>query len=266
MQITLLGTGQPQPNPLRRGPSSVVRLGGDFVLIDCGSGVVVRLTEAGISPGDVHTLFLTHLHSDHFIDLGHFLVLRWITGDDRPLDLVGPRGTEALVSRVLAVLEDDIAMRMKIRAEPRQPLNVKVREIDAGPALSLDGMTATAFDVAHYPLEQPFGYRFETADRVIVHSGDTCPTENLIRHAKGTDLLVHECMDAAAWDNAQIDHGKTDRSHTTPARLAEIAAEAKPALLVTTHLNPGTRPDVMARSIAEGYSGPTVIGQDLITL
>jgi ribonuclease Z len=243
-----------------------VRLGKDFILIDCGSGVVHRLVEAGISPGDVHTLLLTHLHSDHFIDLGHFLVLRWISGDDRPLDMVGPRGTKALLDPTLALLEADIAMRMKIRGEPRQPLAVNLREIDAGPALTLDGLTATAFDVEHYPLDQPFGYRFETRERVIVHSGDTCPSENLVRHAKGADLLVHECMDDAAWDNPQIDHGKTDLSHTTPGNLSRIATEAEVKLLVATHLNPGTRPEAMAQTIGEGFSGPIVIGEDLMTL
>ncbi len=266
MRITLLGTGQPLPDPRRRGPSSVVRLGEEFILIDCGSGVVLRLVEAGISPGAVHTLLLTHLHSDHFIDLGHFLVQRWIKGDDRPLDLVGPRGTGALLGPTLELLQNDIAMRMKIRSEPREPLKVNLREIDAGPALHLDGMTATAFDVEHYPLEQPFGYRFETPERVIVHSGDTCPSENLIRHAAGADLLVHECMDDGAWNDGAIDHAKTDRSHTVPARLAEIATEAKVGLLVTTHLNPGTHPAAMAQAIAAGYAGPMVIGEDLMTL
>ncbi len=267
MRITLLGTGQPLPDPRRRGPSSVVRLGEDFILVDCGSGVVLRLHEAGVSPGDVHTLFLTHLHSDHFIDLGHFLVQRWIKGDDQPLDMVGPRGTAALLKPTLELLETDISMRMKIRSKPREPMMVNLREIDAGPALSLDGMEATAFDVAHYPLEQPFGYRFETKDRVIVHSGDTSPTENLIRHASGADLLVHECMDDAAWDDAKIDHAKTGRSHTTPGPFAQIALETKVGMVVATHLNPGTQPQAMAQAINEGgYAGPLAIGEDLMTL
>ena len=76
LEITLLGTGLPFPNPKRAGPGYMVQAGDTTILVECGSGVVRRLVEAGHSPGDIHHLFLSHLHSDHFIDLGHFLISR----------------------------------------------------------------------------------------------------------------------------------------------------------------------------------------------
>ena len=162
MQVTLLGTGLPIPNPHRRGPSSLVTAGDHRCLIDCGSGVVHQLVQARTSPGAVDHLFLTHLHSDHFIDLGHFVVLRWITGEDRPLYLYGPKGTKFLAEKTLEILEPDIRLRMKIRREPREMPMIEVTEIDQGKICELDGLGVSAFDVEHFPLEQPFGYRFDT--------------------------------------------------------------------------------------------------------
>ncbi len=266
MQLTLLGTGTPKPNPRRAGPSSLIRAGDDAILVDCGSGVVHRLVQSGVSPGEVHSLLLTHLHADHFIDLAHFLVIRWITGDDRELRVAGPAGTKRLVAGTLELLEPDIRMRMKIRRQPRELPRVTVSEIEAGPVPDQGGLAISAFDVEHYPLEQPLGYRLAGRDRVIVLSGDTCPSENLIRHARGADVLVHECMVDSEWHDPRIDHHLTERSHTSPELLGPLAREAGPGLLVTTHMNPGTRPAAVLETVGRHFPGPMVIGEDLMTL
>ena len=265
MQLTLLGTGLPIPNPHRRGPSSLIRANAHNLLVDCGSGVVHQMVQMNVSPGDVHHLFVTHLHSDHFIDLGHFIVMRWIMGRDVPLNVYGPKGTQFLVERTLEFLEADIRMRMKIRKEPREMPDVRVLEIDAGPAAEIDGLTVTAFDVEHFPLDQPFGYRVETKDRVAVLSGDTCPCENLIRHAHGADVLVHECVEDATWPDPRIDHSLTSRSHTDPTRLGTVAREAAVKLLVTTHMNPDSDPQKLREVIGRDFAGPMVVGEDLMT-
>lgn len=243
----------------------MVTAGDTHCLIDCGSGVVHQLVQAHTSPGSIDHLFLTHLHSDHFIDLGHFVVLRWITGEDRPLHLFGPKGTKFLAERTLDILEPDIRMRMKIRREPRELPMIEVHEIDQGLVCELDGLKVTAFDVEHFPLEQPFGYRFDTKDRRIAISGDTCPCDNLIRHAHGVDLLVHECTEDATWPDPRIDHSLTGKSHTGPDKLGLVAAEAAPKVLVTTHMNPDTVPQVLRERIAQDFDGPIVVGEDLMT-
>lgn len=84
MQVSLLGTGLPFPNPKRRGPGYAVRAGANNFVVDCGSGIVARMVEAGVRPDEVDHLFITHLHSDHYIDLGHFIICRWIYGGDAP--------------------------------------------------------------------------------------------------------------------------------------------------------------------------------------
>lgn len=264
MQLTLLGTGLPTPNPDRCGPAHLVRAGGHHFLLDCGSGVVHQLVRIGVSPAEIDHLLITHLHSDHFIDLGHFIVTRWIMGDDRPLHVYGPAGTRWHADRVAEWLEPDIRMRMKIRKRPRELPNLIVHELDEGPALDIDGVTATAFEVDHFPLDQPFGYRFDTKDRSIVFSGDTAPSENLIRHAHGADLLLHECVEEGHMDKGQA-YTSQKASHTPPDRLALVAKEAAVKTLVTTHMMPGSVPAELHEIIRRDFKGPTVIGEDLMT-
>ncbi len=265
MQLTLLGTGLPNPNPNRRGPAHLIRAGRHHFLLDCGSGVVHQLVRCGVSPLDIDHLLITHLHSDHFIDLGHFIVTRWIMGDDRPLHIHGPPGLKSNVKRVAEWLEPDIRLRMQIRAVPRELPNLVVHELDEGRVLEVDGVTATAFRVDHYPLDMPFGYRFDTRDRSILFSGDTSPSENLIRHATGVDLLLHECVEEGLMDTKSQNYISQKASHTSPHQLAVIAREAKPGMLVTTHMMPGSDPTRLREIIARDFRGATVIGEDLMT-
>ena len=99
MQVSLLGTGLPYPNPRRRGPGYAIRAGANNFAVDCGSGVVHRMIELGLMPNEIDHLFITHLHSDHYIDLGHFIVTRWIVGDDRPWHIYGPEGVRTMVGQ-----------------------------------------------------------------------------------------------------------------------------------------------------------------------
>ncbi len=266
MQVTLLGTGLPFPNPKRRGPGYVVRAGSKGFLVDCGSGVVVRLVEAGVPLDSIEHLFITHLHSDHYIDLGHFIICRWIYGDDSPWHIYGPAGIRRMVDRLLEMHRPDLEMRMKIRTAKRELPNIVVHEIDQGLAAEIDGVRVTAFDVEHYPLDQPFGYHFESKDRRIVLSGDTCPCENLIRHAHGADVLIHECMQYENWTAPEIDKGHTPHAHTSPERLSLVARDSSIGMLVTTHMLPNSEPRELSEIIRRDYAGPLVIGEDLMTL
>ena len=270
LDITLLGTGLPYPNPKRAGPSYLVRAGETKVMVECGSGAVRRLVEAGHSPAEIDHLFLSHLHSDHFIDLGHFIISRWILGDDRPLHVYGAEGLQRMIDLLIAFLEPDLRMRMKIRSVRREMPDITVHHLSEGPAFEENGFKVSAFDVEHFPLDQPFGYRFETKDRRIVFSGDTRPCENLIRHAHGVDVLVHECTETSTWKkegaSSQIDTSHIGRSHTQPDQLGLVARDAAAKRLVATHMNPKSVPDELKTTIARDFDGPIVIGEDLMTI
>ena len=113
MQITLLGTGNPIPDPNRAGPSTLVRAGSTNLLFDAGRGVLQRLLAAGVLPGFLHAVFLTHLHSDHLTDLNDVVTTRWAMSPV-PVEtlVIGPPRTQEVVDGMMAMLGPDIEYRL----------------------------------------------------------------------------------------------------------------------------------------------------------
>jgi ribonuclease Z len=219
MQLTLLGTGTPIPDPRRAGPSQLVRVGDDRVLIDCGTGAVRRLVEAGESPRDVHTVLITHMHSDHSIDLGHFLITRWILFNERPLTLVGPPGLREYVDNLLRLLDWDIKIRgfdTRLSDEARR---IEVREVGPGEGIERDHWRATPIQVDHYPVEHAYAWRLDADGAALVVSGDTAPYEPLAAAAAGVDVLVHE-----AWLKPKHEAA---RQHMSAAEAEAFIAKRK---------------------------------------
>src|SRR5262245_51268655 len=98
--VTLLGTGTPQPRIDRLGPAILLESGGHRLLFDAGRGVPIRLEQAGVRPGRVEAVFLTHLHSDHTTGLPDLWLTGWLPpagGRTTPLLVIGPKGTQGLV-------------------------------------------------------------------------------------------------------------------------------------------------------------------------
>lgn len=271
MRVILLGTGCPPPNPRRRGPATLLAGVGSPLLVDAGSGVAARLHEAGVRVADLHRVLLTHLHSDHVIDLGHLVLSRWILGQNAPLAVHGPPGTAAHVERLLALWEWDVAVR-RAHMHDREPPRVTVTEVAEGVALRDGGVTVTAFLVEHEPVRPALGFHVEGGGRRIVLSGDTRPCETLIRHARGADLLVHECTDAAhaawtpgcGWPSREAKIRDLAAYHTGPDQVGEVAARAGVGTLVLTHLMPGSDAADVAARAARGFAGRIVVGEDLL--
>jgi len=270
VKVTLLGTGCPPPNPRRRGPATLLAEGGARLLVDAGSGVAAQLHQAGVRVVDLHRVFLTHLHSDHVVDLGHLVLSRWILGQNAPFEVFGPAGTRAHVDRLLALWAWDIEVR-RSHMHDREPPRVTVHEIEEGVVYRGDGLTVTAFDVEHEPVKPAFGLRVDGPDRSVVISGDTRPSENLIRRARDVDLLIHECTDATktswtpgcGWPTREAKVQDLAGYHTGPDEVGEVAARAGARTLVLTHLMPASDPADLAARVARAYAGRIVVGEDL---
>ena len=96
MQVIILGSGSPLPDPLRAGPSTLVRTAAGDLLFDCGRGVLMRAAAVGSGAGAFRALFLTHMHSDHITDLNDIFTMRWVMSlAPNPLSVIGPIGTAA---------------------------------------------------------------------------------------------------------------------------------------------------------------------------
>jgi ribonuclease Z len=271
MRVVLLGTGAPPPNPARRGPSTLLALGGERFLVDAGSGAGVQLVQAGLRPHDWPRVLITHHHSDHTIDLGHLLISRWIAGQNAPLEVWGPAGTRRQMDRLLEYLQWDIDVRRR-HMHDRRPPEVRVTEIEQGRIMEAGGVTVSAFLVDHDPVKPAFGFRFVGGGRSVVVSGDTRPSDNLVRWARGADCLIHECCEmvhtswypGCGWATREDKVRDLASYHTQPDQIGEVAAAAAPRKLVLNHLMPGSVPAALEAAARAKFAGPVTIGEDLL--
>ena len=269
-RVTLLGTGAPPPVLGRFGPSTLVEAGDQKFIFDAGRGAMQRLHQLGIPFADITGLLLTHHHSDHvvgFVDL-------WLTGwigrpwgnRQIPLRVWGPRGTNQMMEHLPLAFAVDL--RVRSRSYPITGAKLDSEEITEGVVYSHNGMTITAFEVDHGGEELPaFGYRIDYQGRSAVLSGDTTFNENLIAHAQGADLIVHEVTAAsgtAAESPEQLK--RIGSNHTTAAQAGEVFARVAPKLAVYNHLLlfGGATADDLIPPTRKQYSGALVVGEDLM--
>jgi ribonuclease Z len=271
MRAKLLGTGSPPPNPHRRGPATLVWLGDERFLVDAGSGVGVQLIQAGVRAYHWPRVLITHHHSDHTIDLGHLLITRWIVGQNAPLEVWGPAGTQRQIEKLLDYLHWDIEVR-RAHMHDRTPPEVRVTEIEEGKVLEAGGLTVSAFLVDHDPVKPAFGFRFDGGGRSVVVSGDTRPCETLMRWSQGVDCLIHECCDMSqtswfpdcGWPTREAKVRDLQSYHTAPDEVGRVAAGAGVKKLVITHVMPGSVPAELESAARQRYPGAVVVGEDLL--
>jgi ribonuclease Z len=190
-RVVLLGTGTPQPVMTRFGPSILVDAGAERLLFDAGRGALQRLRQIGVS--DANRLFLTHLHSDHVVGIPDLYLTGWLLSRRQVSFTVrGPDGTSAMMNHLREAFAVDIGFRISDDKAPPEGANLNVRDITEGVAYEANGVKVTAFDVDHRPIKPALGYRIDYGGHSVVLSGDTRFSENLIAHARGADLLIHE--------------------------------------------------------------------------
>mgnify|MGYP006075423455 FL=1 len=271
-QAILLGTGTPNPDPLRMGPCTAITVGDRAYLVDCGAGLVRRAHEAftqGIAALDVKNLdrlFLTHLHSDHTVGLPDLIFSPWVMGRALPLQVHGPKGTRHLVDQVVSAYGADV----EARTCGLEPINstggsAQAFEIDAGIVFEDDRVLVEAFGVEHGTTWEPLGYKFTTAERTIVVSGDTAPCPEVYDLWQDCDLLIHEVYSAAGFAR-RAPHWQAYHSHmhTSGLELGEIAQRVRPKLLVLTHLLLwGETPEALVAEVKQSFDGAVQCGVDL---
>ncbi|MFN7944363.1 MAG: MBL fold metallo-hydrolase [Blastocatellia bacterium] len=271
-QVVLLGTGTPNADPDRAGPSVAIVVDDTPYLVDFGPGVVRRASAAfrngvkGLAVSKLRTAFATHLHSDHTVGLADLIFTPWVLERKEPLELYGPRGIRAMADHIVKAYAQDIQIRLS-GGEPSNKTGwrVNAHAIRPGVVYKDSNVTVKAFPVRHGKWKESFGYRFETPDRVIVISGDCAPSEAVIDNCNGCDVLIHEVYSQAGFRKRPPEWQQYHAAyHTSTAELAAIAMKAKPKLLVLYHqLFWGTSEDEMLNEIRQGYSGKVVSGKDL---
>jgi ribonuclease BN (tRNA processing enzyme) len=253
MRVTFLGTGSAMPTPDRVQTGILVESGVDDggdggeiddgdgrtrrLLVDCGSGVLNRLssTEAGYEA--ISTVLLTHHHLDHVADLLPLLKARWLAGEDH-LEVVGPGGTKALVDGLLDV-HDYLDGRV----------DLQVREV--GPeSFEVAGFAVEGYETRH---SMPcLAYRFGDD---FVFSGDSEAFRGLANFASGAEVLAHDCSFP---DEVDVSN------HPTPTQLGEALAGSDVGRVYLTHLYPHTngKHSEMLRSVERSFDGDVRMAKD----
>jgi ribonuclease Z len=281
-KVVLLGTGDPAADPDRSGPATAVVVDDTPYLVDFGAGVVRRAKAAvvdrgiaALDPSNLRVAFVTHLHSDHTVGYADLILTPWVLGRRVGIDVYGPTGIAAMTEHLLEAYRVDFTTRTDpvtgSGGQVAEGRVVHAHEVKPGVVYKDTMVTVTAFPTKH--AMESYGYRFDTPDRRIVISGDTNPTQATIDACRGCDVLIHEVQTLAGLaGRPPAFQSFASKYHTTTTQLAELAAAAKPRLLVLYHsaiavrpaVNPNaSSPGALLAEISARYSGPVVIGRDL---
>jgi ribonuclease BN (tRNA processing enzyme) len=294
-EFVTLGTGGGPIIRLRRSqPANALVIGDAVYLFDAGDGVQRQLRAAGIGVANVRAVFISHHHLDHDAGLGPMLAARWLFNSYRPLPVIGPPGTQAMVARLAEAYRPAELAPITIGGPPKPAIAATVSARDLAPEMDQptlvyeDGnirVLAVTNGHYHFPpgeaarVSRSYSYRIEAGGRSIVYTGDTGWSDNVLRLARGADLLVSEVIDLAAMEvvlrhaadlpaaalGPMLAHMEQD--HFTPAQIGRLAAGARVGRVVLTHLAPGNDEEPDTRGYVAGisvhYRGPVTVANDL---
>lgn len=295
LDVVFLGTAGSMPTPSRAPSALLIRRGGERLLVDCAEGTQRQLLASAVGLVELHDVFLTHYHADHYLGLPGMLKTFALRGRETPITIYGPRG-----------LRDLFASLRRIFGRLTYPYELV--ELEPGDGLARDGYVLETFAVDHgvsavgYALvedERPGRFEVETADalgvpngpergalqhgedvtladgrivrshevlgppragRTIVISGDTAPTDTVVAAAAGATLLVHE----ATFLEDERERAR-DTAHSTASDAATIARDAGVGVLALTHLSNRYSGRDAAREAREVFTD-TVVPRDFDTI
>jgi len=277
-EVILTGTGIPHPTPGRAGAGTMVRSGDVVLQFDAGRGTVMRMAEAGVRPHDLSALFLTHVHSDHVVDVADVAMTRWL--EDQlalcgPLPIVTAKGTtEPFLAGLLSSFSEDIALRIAHVQERGPEVAVSTFTPSSSPHVVWSSpdrtVTVSAVTVHHEPVDA-VAYRVDTPDGAIVISGDTRVCDEVANMSNGAAVLVHEACRATAMGPmiAGTFFEKVFDYHADTVALGAMAQLAGVPHLVLTHLIPSPTTSEESAAFADdvrtaGYTGKVSVGFDLL--
>lgn len=287
LKVFLIGSGGPFNNEARVASCIAVIAGGEFLLVDVGPGTfrVVDLMRLPIPY--LSKILLTHFHSDHIGDLGEANIMSWANGRTKALEIYGPEGVETVVNGFITAYKQDTGYRIVhhgkdiMIAEAGTPISKTIKFSDPNEkelCFEKTGLNVYAFLVDHSPVKPALGYRIEYKGNVVVITGDTKRTDNLVEHCKDADILFCEAISYELLNNmieglkrnnlSRLSKILTDIQsyHMDPIEAAKVAKDACVKKLVYVHITPPlttkTTEDIYLKGVAEIFDGEIILGKD----
>lgn len=301
-ELLMLGTaGGPPLRKNRSEPATLLIVDGRPYLIDCGIGTIRRLVEAGIPSETIGTIFFTHLHPDHDLGLIDVMANDYfhlnLASDPRKVNIYGPPQTSELVEAALHYIS--IPFEVFAAEKPGFQLGrpnhgmtslFVFHEFDRGGIVYRDDkIQITAAENSHYALMpaqfrahfKSYSYRIQTPHGVLVFTGDTGPSDAVVKLAMGADVLVSEVEASSDELRGFIDHMATqnhwpparkqefaahmEKEHLTVDSLGELASKAQVQSVLFYHYDPENKADRQARvaTMKKYFRGPVLAPMDL---
>ncbi|MRS01887.1 MBL fold metallo-hydrolase [bacterium] len=282
--VITVGTGTPMPGK-RAQTGIAVLVNGYFFMFDAGDGIVQRAESIGLPLDELDGVFITHWHSDHYMDLPGIISRSWILGRNGNLHLYAPLGLDSIIKATDKFLGADNQYRadhhgtevMDISKSYAISHEFSIKQGETEVVFNQDGIKITAFDVNHEPVEPAVGYSIEYMGKKVVLSGDTRKNDLVQEVALNADLLIHEVMLMSVYrelakalekaDMARNEKIVTDMQeyHTSPSEVADLARAANVKILVLNHLAPAPDNLIIKRlymNELKAFDGPIHLAND----
>lgn len=277
LRAVIIGSGSPQYNAERNGPSVLIEYGDVHILVDAGNGTQAGLSAANRPIRDLDAIVFTHHHLDHNEEFIPIFIQTLLGGN--PFHIVGPTPMQAMVDGVLSLYKEDISYRLGRRGRTLSDVEggVSVTESVGGEAFAIGAIAVRTAKVEHTIAAN--AYRFDAGGQSIVVSGDLVYSPSLSELAKGADILIIDSGGTVKQNQAQTGgerrrqgagqggagqgRGGRVRAHVNLAETAQMAQDAGVDTIVLTHFTVGTNDE--AATIAElrkGYSGKIIFAVD----
>jgi ribonuclease Z len=282
--VVTVGTASPLPGE-RAQTGTAIFVNGYFFMFDAGAGVVQKSENLRLPLNELDGIFLTHYHSDHMMDLPNLINRSWVMGRTNDLYIYGPEGLNTIVQATNDFLSIENQYRvdhhgtdiMDISKAKGIPHEYNIAQESTEVIFQQDGITITAFDVDHEPIEPAVGYLIEYKGKKVVLSGDTKKNGLVQEMAQNCDILIHSVMlmsvqqvlveelsEAEMNRNAEIITDIQDY-HTSPGEVVELAQNANVKRLVLNHFAPAPDNIILKRLYKKelkGFDGPIHLAND----
>lgn len=188
MKLTVVGCGDAFGSGGRLQTCYHVAAPKEHFLIDCGATTLIGMERLGLDPDRVSTIFVSHLHGDHFGGLIWWLLhAHFVTRRTAPLTIAGPAGIAArFAAAAEALFPGSTAIERRFEMRFLEYLERTPMEVG--------GVRVTPFEVRHPSGAPPYALRLECAGKIVSFSGDTEWIDSLLPAAADADLFIAECF------------------------------------------------------------------------